>query len=152
MGGAENQCYMIAERLASKGHEIHYVCYKATLGDRSSKLTIHEVRERASRSSVNHIISLFSTLKQADCEAYLQTCPKLATGLTAFFCKLNGKVFVYRAASLKDANLTFSMEYSWPKISWWFKKLYSYGIKNADTIVCNSKRVAENLGSSLIPL
>ena len=142
MGGAEVQCYMIAERLALKEHEIHYICYEKAPEPLKINLTIHNIGGNSSRRALKHVTSFFSALKEADCDIYLQTCPRLATGLTALFCKLHNRVFVYRAVNLKDADLSFSKEYYWPDVKWWFKKAYSYGIKQADAIVCNSVRVA----------
>ena len=143
MGGAELQCYMIAERLALKGYEIHYICYEKAPEPSKIDLNIHNIGEDASRGALRHIISFFSALKEANCDLYLQTCPRSATGLTALFCKLHNRIFVYRAVNLKDADLSFSKEYYWPDVKWWFKKAYSYGIKRANAIICNSVRVAE---------
>ena len=143
IGGAEVQCYMIAERLALKGHEIHYICYENAPEPPKINLTIHNIGGNSSRGALKHVTSFFSALKEADCDIYLQTCPRLATGLTALFCKLHNRRFVYRAVNLKDADLSFSKEYYWPDVKWWFKKAYSQGIKWADAIICNSVRVAE---------
>ena len=149
MGGAEVQCYMIAERLMLKGYEIHYICYKKPLDTIKIDLTIHNIGEKASQGTLKHITSLFSAFKKADCDLYLQTCPRLATGLTALFCKLYNRIFVYRAVNLKDADLSFSKEYYWPDVRWCFKKMYSYGVRRADAIACNSMRVAEKFRESV---
>lgn len=143
MGGAEIQCYMLAKNLARKGHEIHYICYRK-MSPVHNEFKVHWIRGMYTITDpIQHVISLFSALNDANCDIYLETCPRLATGLVASFCKARGRVFIYRAASLKDADLNFSRKLGWPDVPWYFKIAYRFGIRAADIIVCNSVRVAE---------
>ena len=142
-GGAEIQCYMLAKELAKRGYEIHYVSYREPPVIPET-INMHQVKiGNTITSPIQHVTSLFKALNDANCDIYLETCPKLATGLVALFCKTKKKAFVYRAASLKDADLNFSQELGWPSVPWYFKVAYRFGIHNADVIVCNSVRVAE---------
>ena len=152
MGGAEIQCYLLAKRLATRGHEVHYICYLDP-PKKDPELVFHVVKRwKSSRnalitrpiSSLVHIRNLFLALDEASCQIYLQTCPKLVTGITALFCEVKGRIFVYRAANVKDADLTFSQEKGWPEISWMRRKIYAYGIRKAKIIVCNSVKIARD--------
>lgn len=142
-GGAETQCYMIAQGLSRRGHNIHYVLLDEP-GNCGEDIVIHRVRNPLRNVRYLKTVSAFDFLlkmREADCDVYLQTCAGSKTGLVGHFCKQKRKPFIYRAATDWDADLTFTRGKGWTTFHWLGKKLYRYGLKNADVIVCNSKRM-----------
>ncbi len=78
---------------------------------------------------------LWQALKKADADIYYQSCAGAQTGIVAYFCKKHRKKMVFRIAHDTDCIpgeelITYKRD----------KKLYRYGLKNADFIVSQSEQ------------
>lgn len=75
------------------------------------------------------VSQLLSALKQANADVYYQSPSGMQTGITAWFCRQHGRRFIYRVAS--DANCIPGKQLI---RHWRDRKLYEYGLKNADLL------------------
>jgi len=99
--------------------------------------------------AVSNILSLIRALEKANCDIYFQSGAGFDTGLVAAYCKWSNKIFVYRAALLWDADLSFSRECGWHSFKKTTKLSYHFGVTNADAIVCNSETIANKFRKQL---
>jgi len=79
------------------------------------------------------ITGLWRALKKADADIYYQSCAGAQTGIVAYFCKKYGRKLVFRIAHDTDCIpgeelITYKRD----------KRIYQYGIKNADLVVAQS--------------
>jgi len=78
--------------------------------------------------------NIWSALKKADADIYIQRCGSSLTGLVAFFCVVERKKFVYHLANDNDVDISF-----------FFKKgilealLYSFGLLSANAVISQSE-------------
>jgi len=72
---------------------------------------------------------LFSALAAADADVYYQSPAGAFTGITAWFCRMTGRKFIFRVASDSDCE----KEHSRIKL-WRDRKLYEYGLRHADLV------------------
>jgi glycosyltransferase involved in cell wall biosynthesis len=73
--------------------------------------------------------SIFKALKKADADIYFQSCAGMMTGLVALFCKIYKKKFVFRTAHDTDCIPGHQLIKLWRD-----KKLYEYGLRQANLI------------------
>jgi glycosyltransferase involved in cell wall biosynthesis len=78
---------------------------------------------------------LWQALKKANADIYYQSCASVATGFVAAFCRRNNRKFVFRVAH--DTDLMPGQEL----IHYWRdKKIYEYGLRQADLIINQSRQ------------
>jgi len=72
---------------------------------------------------------LFSALAAADADVYYQSPAGAFTGITAWFCRMTGRKFIFRVASDSDCEKEHSRIGLWRD-----RKLYEYGLRHADLV------------------
>ena len=78
---------------------------------------------------------LWQALKRADADIYYQSCASVATGIVAWFCRKYDRKFVFRVAH--DTDLMPGQQL----IPYWRdKKIYEYGLRQADQIINQSRQ------------
>lgn len=88
---------------------------------------------------------LWSALGRADADVYYTSCAGMQVGLTAMFCRANGKGLIFRLAHDTDADpARLLIRYTHGKI------LYEYGLRRADAVLSQHGRqrhmLAHNYG------
>ena len=73
--------------------------------------------------------SIISAMKIADADVYYHSCAGMITGLVARFCRANNRQFVFRIAHDTDCIPGEQLINLWRD-----RKIYEYGLKNADLI------------------
>lgn len=89
-----------------------------------------------------YYVGYHNALKRADADVYIQVCAGYPTGYTAHFCRINRRVSVFRSASLRDSDLSFSYggAQSWSRFS---KIMYKRGLVDVNLIIPNSSATAD---------
>ena len=94
---------------------------------------------------------LFSALAAADADVYYQSPAGAFTGITAWFCRMTGRKFIFRVASDSDCEKEHSRINLWRD-----RKLYEYGLRHADLVAvqtgfqANMLRENHGLESSVV--
>jgi len=73
--------------------------------------------------------SIVAAMKKADADVYYHSCAGMITGLVAQFCRANDRKFVFRIAHDTDCIPGEQLINLWRD-----RKIYEYGLKNADLI------------------
>jgi glycosyltransferase involved in cell wall biosynthesis len=79
--------------------------------------------------------SLWQALKRADADIYYQSCASVATGFVAWFCRKYDRKMVFRVAHDTDLMPSHQLIPYWRD-----KKIYEYGLHQADLIINQSRR------------
>jgi len=91
------------------------------------------------------LASVWNALKKADADVYYQSCAGMLTGVVAHFCRRYNRKFIFRIAHDSDCIpgeqiITYARD----------KKIYEYGLRNADFIASQSvqqqRLLQENYG------
>jgi glycosyltransferase involved in cell wall biosynthesis len=78
---------------------------------------------------------MWQALKRANADIYYQSCASVATGFVAWFCRKYDRKFVFRVAH--DTDLMPAQQL----IPYWRdKKIYEYGLRQADLIINQSQQ------------
>lgn len=85
---------------------------------------------------------LWSALSRADADVYYSSCAGGLAGQVAMFCARRGKRYVFRVASDSDCLPDALIIRRW---YWRDKRLYQYGLKQADAVLAQSVRQQELL-------
>jgi len=157
IGGAERATATLTEALANRGVEVHYFSCAVPTSPHAN-VNFHKVnfplnptsqkyRKRVIPTRLVNLIgkplemirrnAYFKSLAEENCDLYVQVCAGQPTGYVAHYCREVEVPFIFRSTSLWDADLTFQ---GWNGFRASTKKLYVYGLENADKIVPNSKR------------
>jgi len=83
---------------------------------------------------------LFAALMTADAEVYYQSPAGAFTGITAWFCRMTGKRFIFRIASDSDCEKEHGRLRFWRD-----RRLYEYGLRHADLVVAQTRVQADML-------
>jgi glycosyltransferase involved in cell wall biosynthesis len=79
--------------------------------------------------------SLNAALGRADAELYYQNCAEHATGQVAWWCRRNGRRFVYSVASNPDCDPRLPELHSLRE-----RLLYRYGLRHADCVIVQTEQ------------
>jgi glycosyltransferase involved in cell wall biosynthesis len=83
---------------------------------------------------------LVSALSAADADVYYQSPAGANTGITAWFCRMTGRRFIFRVASDSDCQREYG------RIGFWRdRKLYEFGLRRADVIATQTEFQAQLL-------
>jgi glycosyltransferase involved in cell wall biosynthesis len=85
---------------------------------------------------------LWSAMSRADADVYYSSCAGGLAGQVAMFCARRGKRYVFRVASDSDCLPDALIIKRW---YWRDKRLYQYGLKQADGVLAQSVRQQELL-------
>ena len=77
---------------------------------------------------------LFAALLAADADIYYQSPAGAFTGITAWFCRMNGRRFIFRVASDSDCDPEHGRIRLWRD-----RRLYDYGLRRADLIAAQTQ-------------
>lgn len=83
---------------------------------------------------------VFNALMAADADVYYQSPAGVDTGITAWYCRMNGKPFVFRVASDSDCDHEHARLRSWRD-----RRLFDYGLKRADVLAVQTEHQRELL-------
>ena len=140
IGGAELQMAMLAKELLKRSHDVSFVSFgDSQYFSQIDGLNIYNPFD-VQNSGFTHlkpwnILTLFKTLKKINADIYIQRGVTPLTGLTAMFCRLNHKKFVYSVAS--DSAVTSYLDIK--TVSDLRKVFYKIGIMLSSVLVCQSK-------------
>lgn len=83
---------------------------------------------------------LFAALVAADADVYYQSPAGAFTGITAWFCNMTGRRFIFRVASDSDCEKEHGRIQLWRD-----RRLYDYGLKHADLVAVQTQVQAQML-------
>jgi glycosyltransferase involved in cell wall biosynthesis len=83
---------------------------------------------------------LFAALLAADADIYYQSPAGAFTGITAWFCRMTGRKFIFRVASDSDCGKEHGRIRLWRD-----RRLYDYGLKHADLVAVQTQVQAQML-------
>jgi glycosyltransferase involved in cell wall biosynthesis len=141
-GGAELQCYLIGKRLATNGWDVVYITHRRpTISDDSVRILHAKTMFRGDSlfARYSRAITLFLLLRRVNPDIVVVTYAGSLSGFIALFSLLTKKRFIYRSASILDADLTFGKGTGWNEFGFLARRLYSFAVEKADAIVANSE-------------
>jgi len=149
IGGTEIQLFNVAKYLSQNSNfEISFI-----VGDWGQK----EIEEHKSikvyksislqKTIRNYLLAPFiiwNKLTVVNADIYIASSAGVEIGITALFCKIKNKKFIYRTAHQMDCDGEFVEKNSWRG------KVFEYGLKNADIIITQNEEHQELLKSQKI--
>ncbi len=150
IGGETVQHVLLARAWRDLGHEVSMIVFDDGQGSRrvvDGITTIAAHRRTAGLPGIKifhpRASKLFSALMSADADVYYQSPAGAFTGLTAWFCRMRGRKFIFRIASDSDCEKEHS------RIRFWRdRKLYDYGLKLSDLVAAQTLAQAKMLESN----
>jgi glycosyltransferase involved in cell wall biosynthesis len=139
-GGEAVQQTILARAFRDFGYEVTMICldYGQPQDEEREKIrVIKTYRENAGIPVIRFLYprmsSVISALWRASADIYFQSCAGAITGAVAWFCKRHSRTFVFRIASDSDCEpgsqiIRFYRD----------RKLFEYGLRNADLISAQS--------------
>ena len=141
IGGVERQVSIMSKWLAKKNHEISMIIWDDA---KNKDMVINGVKIikicnkndgiKGLRFIYPRWSSLCRGLSRADADLYYHNCAEDVTGQIAIWCKIKKRKFIYSIASDMECKKDL------PTLNKREKLLYKYGIKNADQIICQTKK------------
>lgn len=150
-GGAELQLSMIAKELAKKGYDVSFVTFDygqkpIEVIDNIKIIKAFKPNKKSGISRIRYEMrGLSRALRKADADIYHQRSGWYLPGLTALFCSLHKKKFVYSTAHIIQCKKDFLIPLlkkdrsKIGKISFISKLLYQYAIYKADLVFTQMK-------------
>jgi hypothetical protein len=139
-GGAELQMALLAKGLLKKSHDVSFVTFIKSYHsyEMIDGIKVYNPFDNK-HSGLTYlypwnIYKLFKILNQIDADVYIQRASTPLTGWIAFFTKLNNRIFLYSSSSDKDVSKTLVIE----SITDFKRWLYSYGVKNSNSVICQT--------------
>lgn len=152
IGGETVQHVLLARAWRDLGHEVSMIVFDDGQGARRvvDGITCIAAHKRSGglpglRFFHPRASKLVAGLMAADAEVYYQSPAGANTGITAWFCRMTGRRFIFRVASDSDC------EKEHGRIEFWRdRKLYEFGLRRADVIAAQTgvqaKMLLENHG------
>jgi glycosyltransferase involved in cell wall biosynthesis len=142
VGGESVQHVLLARAWRDLGHEVSMIVHDYGQGRVTYVDGIRAVAPYSSEEGIPvlrfaypRLTGLMSALREVDADVYYQSPAGAATGITAWFCRRHGKRFIARIASdLACIPGKQLIRY------WRDRKIYEYGLRNADLIVAQSEQ------------
>lgn len=149
ISGSDHQVWLLAKNLSTRGWRVRFLSHGERYRSLNEKITNdgveiiwlrQDMRDIKYLRAVSYVRRLLSTLGNSN-DIVLQTNPRVDTGLAAYHCSRNNIPFIYRAAHVFDADLSF--KWGWRGQRRLTKILYRYGVSKATAIVANAHYVIE---------
>src|SRR4051812_30108887 len=158
IGGESVQHVLLARAWRDLGHDVTIIVYDDGQGQRKVVEGITTIAAHGRRAGLPglrffhpHASRLFAALMAADADVYYQSPAGAATGITAWFCRMTGRKFIFRVASDSDCEREHTRLRLWRD-----RRVFDFGLKRADLIAAQTsvqaRMLQENhgLGSSVI--
>ena len=138
IGGEGVQQTLLAKALAARGYHVSMAVADYGQSDSTAwhgVTTYKTYRADAGMPILRFVyprwIGSWAALMRADADVYYSSCAGMMVGLVGMFCRRHGRGFVYRLASDTDADpkkvlIRYTRD----------KKLYEYGLREADIVLC----------------
>jgi glycosyltransferase involved in cell wall biosynthesis len=160
VGGVEWQTSLTARWLADNGYSVSMVTWDEGQDDEvmiDGVRVIKMCRQDAGVPGLRFLhprwTSLNRALRAADADVYYHNCAEYITGQVAWWCRANGRKFVYTVANNMDCDRRL------PELRKLRERvLYRYGLRHADYVVAQTRHqqsmLRENFGvdSEVIPM
>ncbi len=151
IGGESVQHVLLARAWRDLGHEVSMIVYDDGQGQGENHsrvvdgITVITAFKRSAgipglRFFHPRASRLFAALMAADADVYYQSPAGAATGITAWFCRMTGRRFIFRVASDSDCGREHGRLPLWRD-----RRLYDYGLKRADLIAVQTDVQAQML-------
>jgi len=148
-GGAEKQCYLVARGLAQKGWSVAYLTSREGPLGTEKRLKVYRadvcLKGNSRMARYLRAPSLFRDLGRVNPDIVLFTNSGSLGGFVTLCSLVYRKRVVYRAASSRDADLTFG-ENGWSQYGFVARSLHRFAVKNVDLVVTNAAYVADQFG------
>lgn len=137
VGGVERQTSLLAHWMAERGHQVSFLTWEEggpademINGVRVIKICKQDAGLPGLRFFHPKWSGLHAALKRADAQVYYHNCGECVTGQMAWWCRRNGRSFVFSAASEADCDPALPELLS-RRERW----LYRYGLRQADRVI-----------------
>lgn len=147
--GEPVQQTLLAKALARRGYEISMVTADRGQPDGAQWHGVKTFKAFAPQAGLPVLrfvhprwTGLWSALSRADADVYYSSCAGGLAGQVAMFCAWRGRRYVFRVASDSDCLPDALIIKRW---YWRDKRLYEYGLKQADGVLAQSARQQELL-------
>jgi len=147
IGGESVQHVLLARAWRDLGHEVSLIAFDDGQGARRmvDGITVIAAHRRHAglpglRFFHPRASKLFAALMAADADVYYQSPAGAFTGITAWFCRMTGRKFIFRVASDSDCEREHGRIQLWRD-----RRLYDYGLKRADFIAVQTRYQAQQL-------
>lgn len=160
IGGVERQTSLMADWFVGRGYEVSVLTWdeggpaeEMIEGVRVIKICRQDAGIKGVRFLWPRWARLVAALSCADAGVYYHNLAECVTGQTAFWCRNNGRKFVFSAAA--DSHCALELPYI---RTFRDRALYRYGLRNADKVIVQSRRqqqmMRENFGcdSAVLPM
>ena len=142
VGGESVQHVLLARAWRDLGHEVSMIVHDHGQGRVTDVDGIRAVAPYARDAGIPvwrfahpRLTGMIGAMREIDADVYYQSPAGAATGITAWFCRRHGKRFISRIASdLACIPGKQLIRY------WRDRKIYEYGLRNADLIVAQSEQ------------
>jgi len=147
IGGETVQHVLLARAWRDLGHDVSMIVFDD--GQGASRVvdgikTIAAHRRHAGLPGLRFFhpraSKLFAALMTADAEVYYQSPASAFTGITAWFCRMSGRRFIFRIASDSDCEKEHGRLRFWRD-----RRLYEYGLRHADLVAAQTRVQADML-------
>jgi glycosyltransferase involved in cell wall biosynthesis len=147
VGGESVQHVLLARAWRDLGHEVSLIVFDNGQGacrtiDGITAIAAHKPDGGLTGLKFFHpsATKLLAALLAADADVYYQSPAGAFTGITAWFCRMTRRKFIFRVASDSDC------EPGYPRIRLWRdRRLFDYGLKRADVIAAQTETQARRL-------
>jgi glycosyltransferase involved in cell wall biosynthesis len=152
VGGETVQHVLLARAWRDLGHDVTMIVFDDGQGARrvvDGITTIAAHRRHAGIPGLKFFhpraSGLFAALMNADADVYYHSPAGAFTGITAWYCRMTGRKFIFRVASDTDC------EKEHHRLKFWRdRRLYEYGLRRADVIAAQTevqrRMLADNHG------
>jgi len=147
IGGETVQHVLLARAWRDLGHEVSMIVFDDGQGARRvvDGITVLAAHGRTAglpglRFFHPRASKLFSALMAADADVYYQSPAGAFTGITAWFCRMTGRKFIFRVASDSDCEREHSRIRLWRD-----RRLFDFGLHRADLVAAQTLVQAQML-------
>ncbi|MBL8270356.1 glycosyltransferase family 4 protein [Steroidobacter sp.] len=142
VGGESVQHVLLARAWRDLGHDVSMIVHDYGQGRDTTVGGIRAVAPYSRDEGIPvlrfahpRLTGMIGAMREIDADVYYQSPAGAATGITAWFCRRYGKRFIMRVASdLACIPGKQLIRY------WRDRKIYEYGVRNADLIVAQSEQ------------
>ncbi len=138
-GGAEVDFYLLATELAKDPHfAVRFIVADFGQPQTETLENVQLIKSLTFRENpLTGALKVWQTMKQTDADIYILETASLGVPLTALFCRIYKKHFVYRTASSRECDGRYLNE------NYWGGKLFWWGLRRAAQIFSqnNSDRI-----------